>query len=1172
MLRRAFCHLSGCVLLLFGVLTHANDFRVLYAEEIDLPVAVQAGPNLATAKPQLAPAVSIAAYGRQFDLQLESNDALVRTAPTVLAGKSLFRGTIAGMPGSWIRMTASDGEVHGAIWDGTDYYIVAPASQVQPHMDSAPGLRPDATMIYRLSDTVGGVSGGSCTVVEGATERGAALTQYLSMVRELKSAASAAAAGIPLQIEVALLGDKEFAAAYPDAQAAMLARINIVDGIFTQQVGVSIIPTDFVVSDGADSPLIATAAPTLLEQVSTLRRSTDAVRARGLAHLLTGKGLDGSTVGIAYIDALCSEQYGVSLSEAWSDAGLAALIIAHELGHNFGAPHDGEAGSACSDTPDSYLMAPALNFSSTFSSCSRQQMATKIAAASCIVPLRIADAAVDVSNVQGYVGEIFELPVNVRSVGELTARNMSVTVDLPSFAIDSAQMEGGSCSISGIGVTCQLSELAPGEARRMTVRASSAFIRNYPVNVRLQSATDRNAVNNNAEVRIAIGTAADIRITSAPASIGGMVRTPFDFSLNLESTGVRTARNVEARFFIEEALQIVAATPSEGSCSIQDNVVLNCTFGDLPVGSTRRIDLTARATEVRVSQYGSVEVTADNDAEAENNRHYFPIRINPERDLQLDIPTKYFDVGIDTPFDVPVILRSAGTQATSPAVVTFGPGPGTEFTFDSVGTQGGMCSLGGGTVVCNMDAIEAGGTRTITLRLRAPSRGQFYTNVTATSAGDDAIGNNESQINAVAWFDTDLELNTTSGGSYFPYAGVRSQSTARLRSWGLTGASNFTVTATFPSQFTILAASLDGGSCTIEGQSARCVRTTALARNTDAFLRVDTTASQVGTFTASVTADVPGDGATFNNQIAWQYQVREGQDVRLSGPTSGNTTVGTATSLDLTVATGNHYVDQVVVDLAPLGQGGVYESATVNGGSCVSPALHALRCYLTTMQANTTKTITVRFSAAYMTPLTLHAIVSGQFDVITTNNEVIVPITVADRQGDASVQAQASTVAGDSGKTLSLPTVSITTTDPVDDAKVRLSIDDRFATVRSATAAGGTCSFSTTVIECLLGTVERNTTHTIAVTLTTKQAGSFQTTATLTARNDSNPANNSAVVSVTVRDLPPPTSPPSDPGKSGGGGGGSTTPLSIALLLSILYARRRYGLRISRSARGCRES
>ncbi|MGH8308590.1 MAG: M12 family metallo-peptidase, partial [Steroidobacteraceae bacterium] len=60
---------------------------------------------------------------------------------------------------------------------------------------------------------------------------------------------------------------------------------------------------------------------------------------------------------------------------------------AHEIGHNFDAPHDGDTGAACASTPQSFLMAPRLNGSQQFSSCSIDQMARLATSGWCLADM-----------------------------------------------------------------------------------------------------------------------------------------------------------------------------------------------------------------------------------------------------------------------------------------------------------------------------------------------------------------------------------------------------------------------------------------------------------------------------------------------------------------------------------------------------------------------------------------------------------------------------------------------------------------------------------------------------------------------------------------------------------------------------------------------------------------
>src|SRR5262249_4400984 len=141
-------------------------------------------------------------------------------------------------------------------------------------------------------------------------------------------------------------------------------------------------------------PFTKTAPEDLLSQVRQYRGSHAAQQATGATHLMTGRDLDGDTVGIAYMGSVCDSQSADSLSDGAHSTLMSALITAHELGHNFNAPHDGEPG-ACASTPQTFLMAPKINFSDQFSSCSLDQINARIRTASCLAPYVAPDVAVE---------------------------------------------------------------------------------------------------------------------------------------------------------------------------------------------------------------------------------------------------------------------------------------------------------------------------------------------------------------------------------------------------------------------------------------------------------------------------------------------------------------------------------------------------------------------------------------------------------------------------------------------------------------------------------------------------------------------------------------------------------------------------------------------------------
>lgn len=85
-------------------------------------------------------------------------------------------------------------------------------------------------------------------------------------------------------------------------------------------------------------------------------------------HLFTGKDMDGTTVGIAYIGAVCYQpKYAYSLTQV-TNGGGAPYYFAHEIGHNLGARHDLSGWGSMS------VMAPNIVVGSSFSQSSINQI------------------------------------------------------------------------------------------------------------------------------------------------------------------------------------------------------------------------------------------------------------------------------------------------------------------------------------------------------------------------------------------------------------------------------------------------------------------------------------------------------------------------------------------------------------------------------------------------------------------------------------------------------------------------------------------------------------------------------------------------------------------------------------------------------------------------------
>ena len=64
-------------------------------------------------------AAGFSAFGRQFDMELEANPAVVREFTTVARA---YRGRLRGADRSWVRIVVSPDGPAGIIWDGVTLY------------------------------------------------------------------------------------------------------------------------------------------------------------------------------------------------------------------------------------------------------------------------------------------------------------------------------------------------------------------------------------------------------------------------------------------------------------------------------------------------------------------------------------------------------------------------------------------------------------------------------------------------------------------------------------------------------------------------------------------------------------------------------------------------------------------------------------------------------------------------------------------------------------------------------------------------------------------------------------------------------------------------------------------------------------------------------------------
>ncbi len=284
--------------------------------------------------------------------------------PVPLPAPRTWRGTVAEVPTMAAAATIhADGRVTALLHDPT-----GDTWAVEPMTADVPGLPAAVHAVYRPEDIR--PDGSRCGVTAGLDmlrrqpargEPGFVDPLELRAHRVDLGAGHAEAAessfgGLDSSAQIAFDADYEYYLLNGSDEDATIADIdtvmNAVGIIYGEQAGICYETTGYIVRTTPNDPYVVT------DPVDAIFEFLDEWEAnvtipRDIAHLFTGRNLDGSVIGIAFLGAFCSDfGYGISQSRYTSNFTNRTQLTAHELGHNWDACHCNTSGCT-GGAPDS---------------------------------------------------------------------------------------------------------------------------------------------------------------------------------------------------------------------------------------------------------------------------------------------------------------------------------------------------------------------------------------------------------------------------------------------------------------------------------------------------------------------------------------------------------------------------------------------------------------------------------------------------------------------------------------------------------------------------------------------------------------------------------------------------------------------------------------------------
>jgi len=314
----------------------------------------------------------------------------------------------------------------------------------------------------------------------------------------------------------------------------------------------------------------------------------------------------------------------------------------------------------------------------------------------------------------------------------------------------------------------------------------------------------------------------DVKVTKSASSTNVTSGDTVTFTIEASNVGNATATSVQIKDTVPAGLTI---TGTSGSCATSGQVV-TCNVGDIAQGASKSVTITLKVTDAACpSVDNKATVSAANEpAGNTGNNTSNTVTLNvscPQPDVKVTKSANKTSVNSGDSFTFTVDASNVGGSTAHNVTITDTIPNGLTITGTSA-----SCSTSGQKVTCNVGDIVAGGSKSITIDVKATDAScPEVSNFASVSAGNEPAGNTGNNTSntvkvTVVCPNPDVSIRKSSDA---PNGGVQPGDsftyTITVNSVGGATANNVVVSDTIPAGLTITGTS---NACSVSGQNVTC--------------------------------------------------------------------------------------------------------------------------------------------------------------------------------------------------------------------------------------------------------------------------------------------------------------------------------------------------------------